>query len=145
MAESEPVPVPVQVGEKRACPEDEEEDARPKKPRVENDHKNGGPAQQDEEEEPAGEASDGEEDGETFADMMKHGLTELDVGILKYVSDHKGFSGILKERFVLRSLHTVCTISFIMIQFGLFNRWFLVLLFLDILISWCMKSTNKER
>ncbi|KAM7388828.1 hypothetical protein PAMP_024975 [Pampus punctatissimus] len=51
----------------------------------------------DEEEVPEGEISNGEEDGETFADMMKHGLTELDVGILKYVSDHEGFSGILKE------------------------------------------------
>lgn len=39
-----------------------------------------------------------EGDGETFADMMKHGLTERDVGILMFVSDHKGFSGILKER-----------------------------------------------
>lgn len=101
MAESEPALV--QVGEKRGCPEDEEVDPSSKKPRVEDDHKNGGPPHQDEEEEPEDEAGDGEEDGETFADMMKHGLTELDVGILKYVSDHKGFSGILKERFVLHS------------------------------------------
>uniref|UniRef100_A0AAR2IME7 Pseudouridylate synthase 7 homolog n=1 Tax=Pygocentrus nattereri TaxID=42514 RepID=A0AAR2IME7_PYGNA len=50
----------------------------------------------DEEEEPlVGE--DGE--GESFADMMKHGLSEVDVGIHKFVSDHKGFSGILKERY----------------------------------------------
>ncbi|XP_054475868.1 pseudouridylate synthase 7 homolog [Anoplopoma fimbria] len=112
MAESEPVPV--QVGEKRGCPEDEKEDAPSKKikvekdeknggppPKVEKDQKNGGPPPKVKEEEPAGEASDGEEEGEgeTFADMMKHGLTELDVGILKYVSDHKGFSGILKERY----------------------------------------------
>lgn len=97
MAESEPVVV--QVGEKRGCPEDEEKDTPSKKPRVEIDHQD--------EEEPEGEASDGEEEnGETFADMMKHGLTELDVGILKYVSDHEGFSGILKERYVLTfSLH----------------------------------------
>uniref|UniRef100_A0A3Q1B4F0 Pseudouridylate synthase 7 homolog n=1 Tax=Amphiprion ocellaris TaxID=80972 RepID=A0A3Q1B4F0_AMPOC len=99
MAESELVPVPVQVGEKRGCSEDKEEDAPAKKPKVENDCENGGPPHQDESEEPEGEASDGEEDGETFADMMKHGLTELDVGILKYVSDHEGFSGILKERY----------------------------------------------
>lgn len=41
-----------------------------------------------------------EEEGEpeSFADMMKHGLTELDVGITKFVSFHEGFSGILKER-----------------------------------------------
>ncbi|KAJ8382798.1 hypothetical protein SKAU_G00035760 [Synaphobranchus kaupii] len=31
--------------------------------------------------------------------MMKHGLTELDVGILEFVSKHEGFSGILKERY----------------------------------------------
>lgn len=95
MAES--APVPSQIGEKRGCPEDEEEDTPSKKPKVESDHKNGGPPHQ--EVEPEEEASDGEEDGETFADMMKHGLTELDVGILKYVSDHEGFSGILKERY----------------------------------------------
>lgn len=103
MAESEPVLIPEHVGEKRNCPADEEEQAPSKKPRVESDHKNGGPPPQDEREEPEGEASDGEEDGETFADMMKHGLTELDVGILKYVSDHEGFSGILKERFVFKN------------------------------------------
>ncbi|XP_061496397.1 pseudouridylate synthase 7 homolog [Rhineura floridana] len=45
------------------------------------------------------EESDGEGDLESFADMMKHGLTELDVGITKFVSSHKGFSGILKERY----------------------------------------------
>ena len=101
MAESEPVPV--QVREKRGCPENDDEDTPSKKPRVETDHENGGPPHQDVGEEPEGEASDGEEDGETFANMMKHGLTELDVGILKYVSDHEGFSGILKERFVLKS------------------------------------------
>lgn len=103
MAESEPLLVRDQLGEKRGCPEDEEEDTPSKKPRVESDHENRGPPHQNEEEEPQGEESEGEEDGETFADMMKHGLTELDVGILKYVSDHEGFSGILKERFVLRS------------------------------------------
>lgn len=119
MAEAEPVPV--QVGEKRGCPEDEEEVTLSKKPKVEKDHKNGGPAHQDEEEEPEGE-DEGEEDGETFADMMKHGLTEVDVGILKYVSDHEGFSGILKERFVLHSRYIVCLMFFKMIQLGLFNR-----------------------
>ncbi|XP_031725090.1 pseudouridylate synthase 7 homolog isoform X2 [Anarrhichthys ocellatus] len=105
MAESEPV----QVGEKRGCPEDEEEDTPSKKPKVEEDQKNGGPHHDGVKEEPASDgvkeepASDGEEEEEevveTFADMMKHGLTELDVGILKYVSDHEGFSGILKERY----------------------------------------------
>uniref|UniRef100_A0A665TYU7 Pseudouridylate synthase 7 homolog n=1 Tax=Echeneis naucrates TaxID=173247 RepID=A0A665TYU7_ECHNA len=72
-----------------------------RKLRKEGDNKNGGPPHQDEEgeeEELEGEASEGE-DGETFANMMKHGLTELDVGILKFVSDHEGFSGILKERY----------------------------------------------
>lgn len=99
MAESEPTPVPVQIGEKRSCPEEEEKDNVPKRPRVESDNENGGCPRRDEEE-PESEACEGEEDGETFADMMKHGLTEVDVGILKYVSDHEGFSGILKERFV---------------------------------------------
>ncbi|XP_053174851.1 pseudouridylate synthase 7 homolog isoform X2 [Scomber japonicus] len=99
MAESEPKPVPVQIREKRGCPQDEEEDALSKRPRVESDHGNGGTAQREDEEELEVEENNGEEDGETFADMMKHGLTELDVGILKYVSDHEGFSGILKERY----------------------------------------------
>ncbi|KAM4675261.1 pseudouridylate synthase 7 homolog isoform 2-T2 [Discoglossus pictus] len=55
------------------------------------------------------EESDGEgelleevsEEGEpeSFADMMKHGLIEVDVGITKFVSSHEGFSGILKERY----------------------------------------------
>uniref|UniRef100_A0A8D0DRY6 Pseudouridylate synthase 7 homolog n=1 Tax=Salvator merianae TaxID=96440 RepID=A0A8D0DRY6_SALMN len=54
-------------------------------------------ADQDSEEEL--EESNGEADPESFADMMKHGLTELDVGITKFVSSHKGFSGILKERY----------------------------------------------
>nr|XP_040017540.1 pseudouridylate synthase 7 homolog isoform X2 [Gasterosteus aculeatus aculeatus] len=97
MADSEPDPV--LVGEKRGCPEDEEEGTLTKKPRVEKDQENGGPPHHREEDETTGEASDGEEEVETFADMMKHGLTELDVGILKYVSDHEGFSGILKERY----------------------------------------------
>uniref|UniRef100_A0A3P8RBE2 TRUD domain-containing protein n=1 Tax=Astatotilapia calliptera TaxID=8154 RepID=A0A3P8RBE2_ASTCA len=94
MAESDPVTVVVPVGEKRGCPEDEKDDAPSKKPKFESD-----PPQQDEMDEPEGDASDGEEDGDTFANMMKHGLTELDVGILKYVSDHEGFSGVLKERY----------------------------------------------
>ncbi|XP_068459094.1 pseudouridylate synthase 7 homolog [Clinocottus analis] len=99
MAEFEPL----QVGEKRGCSEDEEEDTPLKKLRVEGDQKNGGAVPVCEEDEPVGKSSDeeeeDEEEGETFADMMKHGLTELDVGILKYVSDHEGFSGILKERY----------------------------------------------
>uniref|UniRef100_A0A6J0TX35 Pseudouridylate synthase 7 homolog isoform X2 n=1 Tax=Pogona vitticeps TaxID=103695 RepID=A0A6J0TX35_9SAUR len=53
----------------------------------------------DQEDEEELEESDGEGDPESFADMMKHGLTELDVGIMKFVSPHKGFSGILKERY----------------------------------------------
>lgn len=97
MAESEPVPV--QTGEKRGCPEDEEADAPSKKPRVLLSPES--PEEPDE---------DGEDNGETFADMMKHGLTELDVGILKYVSNHEGFSGILKERFVLHCQQTVKTL-----------------------------------
>ncbi|XP_054633739.1 pseudouridylate synthase 7 homolog isoform X2 [Dunckerocampus dactyliophorus] len=106
MDEPKPSPVPGQPGEKRGCPEDEEECILAKRKKVEDEHENGAPLppqqqQQDDEDEPEpeGEPSDGEEEGETFADMMKHGLTEVDVGICKYVSDHEGFSGILKERY----------------------------------------------
>uniref|UniRef100_A0A8C6VWN5 Pseudouridylate synthase 7 homolog n=1 Tax=Nothobranchius furzeri TaxID=105023 RepID=A0A8C6VWN5_NOTFU len=98
MAESETMSLPVQTGDKRGCSEDKDEDVPSKKPKVESDHENGG-APDLNEEEPAEEASEEDDDGDTFADMMKHGLTETDVGILKYVSDHEGFSGILKERF----------------------------------------------
>ena len=99
MEDTEPALVPVQGGEKRVCPEEEKEEAVPaKKPRVQDN--NGGnskhPVEEEDEEEEM--SKDEEEDGETFADMMKHGLTELDVGILKFISEHKGFSGILKER-----------------------------------------------
>ncbi|CAB1323397.1 unnamed protein product [Coregonus sp. 'balchen'] len=89
-----------------------EVDHSTKRPRVQKDEKNGGPSHklpQDEGEEPEGEETEPLEEeggegeglgsGEAFAEMMKHGLTELDVGILKFVSEHKGFSGILKERY----------------------------------------------
>ncbi|XP_029698081.1 pseudouridylate synthase 7 homolog isoform X1 [Takifugu rubripes] len=91
----------VHAGEKRSCPDEEVEDVSSKKPRIENDQKNEAPPHQEEEEglEVDESEQDEENDGETFADMMKHGLTEVDVGILKYVSDHEGFSGILKERY----------------------------------------------
>lgn len=98
MAEAEQA-VPLNAGEKRFCQENDEETPS-KKIRVENKQENGSPPQQGEDD-VGGQECDGEEDGDTFAEMMKHGLTELDVGILKYVSDHKGFSGILKERLVL--------------------------------------------
>lgn len=54
--------------------------------------------EEEEEEDGLSEAGE-EEEAESFADMMKHGLTELDVGICKFVSSHHGFSGILKERY----------------------------------------------
>ncbi|XP_033018001.1 pseudouridylate synthase 7 homolog [Lacerta agilis] len=76
-----------------------EAELKPIRPPVEDAKKivlNEGSAGQDEEEL---EEIDGEGDPESFADMMKHGLTELDVGITKFVSSHKGFSGILKERY----------------------------------------------
>ncbi|KAK6309155.1 hypothetical protein J4Q44_G00206180 [Coregonus suidteri] len=122
MADAEPMLVPAPGGEKRACPASEDEvDHSTKRPRVQKDEKNGGghshkPAQ-DEAEEPEGEETEPleEEDGEgaglgsgeAFAEMMKHGLTELDVGILKFVSEHKGFSGILKERYSDFVVHEV--------------------------------------
>ncbi|XP_061679196.1 pseudouridylate synthase 7 homolog isoform X2 [Syngnathoides biaculeatus] len=99
MDESTPAPAP--SGEKRGCPEDEDDKATvSKRAKVEDEVENGAPAgaaansEGEEEEEAEEDAS-----GETFAEMMKHGLTELDVGICKYVSDHEGFSGILKERY----------------------------------------------
>ncbi|CAI5785198.1 pseudouridylate synthase 7 homolog isoform X2 [Podarcis lilfordi] len=76
-----------------------EAELKPIKPPVEDAKKillNEASAGQDEEEL---EEIDGEGDPESFADMMKHGLTELDVGITKFVSSHRGFSGILKERY----------------------------------------------
>uniref|UniRef100_A0A3P9MKK1 Pseudouridylate synthase 7 homolog n=1 Tax=Oryzias latipes TaxID=8090 RepID=A0A3P9MKK1_ORYLA len=104
MSDLESPPPPALAGEKRTCPEDEEQDLPLKKQKTEADHDNRAAPSQDEEtsclpeEEEACEGEE-EEDGDTFADMMKHGLTETDVGILKYVSDHEGFSGILKERY----------------------------------------------
>lgn len=100
MAEAEQ-PAPLSAGEKRCCQENDDEETPSKKIRVENQQKTCSPPQQSEVNEVAHEECDGEEEGDTFAEMMKHGLTELDVGILKYVSDHEGFSGILKERLVL--------------------------------------------
>ncbi|XP_053753428.1 pseudouridylate synthase 7 homolog isoform X4 [Panthera pardus] len=55
--------------------------------------------EEEEEEDGLSEEGEEEEEAESFADMMKHGLTELDVGITKFVSSHQGFSGILKERY----------------------------------------------
>uniref|UniRef100_A0A8C7CVH2 Pseudouridylate synthase 7 homolog n=2 Tax=Oncorhynchus kisutch TaxID=8019 RepID=A0A8C7CVH2_ONCKI len=122
MADAEPMLVPAPGGEKRACPALEDEVAHStKRPRVQKDENNRGghshkPAQ-DEAEEPEGEETEPleEEDGEgaglgsgeAFAEMMKHGLTELDVGIQKFVSEHKGFSGILKERYSDFVVHEV--------------------------------------
>ncbi|XP_005205429.2 pseudouridylate synthase 7 homolog isoform X2 [Bos taurus] len=57
------------------------------------------PSEEEEEEDGLSEEEEEEEEAESFADMMKHGLTELDVGITKFVSSHQGFSGILKERY----------------------------------------------
>uniref|UniRef100_A0A8C0ZY33 TRUD domain-containing protein n=1 Tax=Castor canadensis TaxID=51338 RepID=A0A8C0ZY33_CASCN len=58
-----------------------------------------GQLEEEEEEDGLSEEDTEEEEPESFADMMKHGLTELDVGITKFVSSHQGFSGILKERY----------------------------------------------
>lgn len=101
------------LGEKRSCPEEDSEHTA-KKARLQ-DEANGShvtkPTEENkeeiEEEEGGEEGSLEDEDGEveSFADMMKHGLSEVDVGIYKFVSDHKGFSGILKERLVCLSLY----------------------------------------
>ncbi|XP_035379464.1 pseudouridylate synthase 7 homolog isoform X2 [Electrophorus electricus] len=109
MENKELLAVPVHTGEKRTCPEEaSHHDA--KRARVE-DETNGSHAikqteedrevlaEQGEEDVEAVEDEDGEGEGESFADMMKSGLSEVDAGIHKFVSDHKGFSGILKERY----------------------------------------------
>lgn len=132
----------VHAGEKRSCPDEEVEKVSSKKPRIENDQKKEVEPHREEEEglEVDESEQDEENDGETFADMMKHGLTEVDVGILKYVSDHEGFSGILKERLVLRScLKDCCTFT------EAHLTWISLLFFPDILILWYMKSTNLAR
>uniref|UniRef100_A0A673H1X5 Pseudouridylate synthase 7 homolog n=1 Tax=Sinocyclocheilus rhinocerous TaxID=307959 RepID=A0A673H1X5_9TELE len=72
MEEAEASPVSVLTAEKRSLP-DEDPDHAAKRLRVEQE--------------------------ESFADMMKHGLSEADVGILKFISEHRGFSGVLKERY----------------------------------------------
>ncbi|XP_043083526.1 pseudouridylate synthase 7 homolog isoform X2 [Puntigrus tetrazona] len=80
------------AGEKRSFPE-EHPDHAAKRLRVE---------EEEEEESRGGDEEEElceEEEEESFADMMKHGLSEADVGILKFISEHTGFSGILKERY----------------------------------------------
>ncbi|MEJ1272514.1 pseudouridylate synthase 7 [Cricetulus griseus] len=78
----------------------EEEPGPPEVESAEKDEKNScAQVQVEEEEEDSLSETVEEEEPESFADMMKHGLTELDVGITKFVSPHEGFSGILKERY----------------------------------------------
>ncbi|XP_029470895.1 pseudouridylate synthase 7 homolog [Rhinatrema bivittatum] len=71
------------------------ETEQPVKPEVEEEKI----ASKNEEDDENEELDEDDVDTESFADMMKHGLTEFDVGIIKFVSPHKGFSGILKERY----------------------------------------------
>ncbi|KAL7867822.1 hypothetical protein SRHO_G00092060 [Serrasalmus rhombeus] len=104
MEDKEPLTEPIHIGEKRTCPEEDSEPSA-KRARVQ-DEANGSHVTKTKEEDEELEANEEEEplvgedgEGESFADMMKHGLSEVDVGIHKFVSDHKGFSGILKERY----------------------------------------------
>ncbi|XP_030886743.1 pseudouridylate synthase 7 homolog [Leptonychotes weddellii] len=78
--------------------------------------------EEEEEEDGLSEEGEEEEEAESFADMMKHGLTELDVGITKFVSSHQGFSGILKERYV----SFTCQVIFILfvLEKEISNRFF---------------------
>ncbi|XP_067236655.1 pseudouridylate synthase 7 homolog isoform X2 [Chanodichthys erythropterus] len=92
---STPVSVPLLTGEKRSFP-DADPDPAAKRVRVEEEESRRG---EDEEEQPDEEEEPCEEEEESFADMMKHGLSEADVGIHKFISEHEGFSGILKERY----------------------------------------------
>ncbi|XP_057182923.1 pseudouridylate synthase 7 homolog isoform X1 [Triplophysa rosa] len=85
---------PVLSGEKR-CGAREDPEPAAKRFRVEDEHEEEESEARDEEE----QGGDEEEKGDHFADMMKHGLSESDVGIHKFISDHEGFSGILKERY----------------------------------------------
>ncbi|XP_041099738.1 pseudouridylate synthase 7 homolog [Polyodon spathula] len=102
----EPEGSPARVVEKRPCPEEENPcPGSAKKPKLQESENGGSEKRKEEEEMPVEEESEEDElagqgqGGESFADMMKHGLTEKDVGILKFVSKHEGFSGILKERY----------------------------------------------
>lgn len=101
------VSLPVLVGEKRSCPDEDPEPAS-KKVRVEEEEIKGREDEveesrsKDENEDEVEEeqlCDEEEEQLDNFADMMKHGLSESDVGIYKFISDHEGFSGILKERY----------------------------------------------
>ena len=96
---SEKVPGPPKTageGKKNSDPRSEEEE------------------EEEEEEDGLSEEGEEEEEAESFANMMKHGLTELDVGITKFVSSHQGFSGILKERYVsFMSSYFSCISSFL--------------------------------
>ncbi|KAF5907573.1 pseudouridylate synthase 7 isoform X1, partial [Clarias magur] len=107
MEDKEVLTAQINLGEKRACPEEDSEHTA-KKARLQDEANGSHVSKQTEEDKEEMEAEEGgeeesleEEDGEveSFADMMKHGLSETDVGIHKFVSDHKGFSGILKERY----------------------------------------------
>ncbi|XP_065133364.1 pseudouridylate synthase 7 homolog isoform X2 [Paramisgurnus dabryanus] len=106
-AEVTAVSLPVLVGEKRSCPDEDPEPAS-KKVRVEEEEIKGREDEveesrsKDENEDEVEEeqlCDEEEEQLDNFADMMKHGLSESDVGIYKFISDHEGFSGILKERY----------------------------------------------
>ncbi|XP_062848919.1 pseudouridylate synthase 7 homolog [Trichomycterus rosablanca] len=107
MEDKETLAMLSQPGEKRACPEeDSEHTAKRTKLQDEGNDSHGNKKteeqceEEEEIEEDGGEhLGDEDKEGESFADMMKHGLSEVDVGIHKFVSEHKGFSGILKERY----------------------------------------------
>lgn len=147
MEDKEPVTEPIHIGEKRTCHEEDSEHAA-KRARVQ-DEANGSHVTKQtekdeeelEEEEEALEGEDGE--GESFADMMKHGLSEVDVGIHKFVSDHKGFSGILKERLVWVSLSASSEAHILMWEFLKYSV--LTAQFCKIVILFCyMLSVNTE-
>ncbi|XP_026095470.1 pseudouridylate synthase 7 homolog isoform X1 [Carassius auratus] len=102
MEEAEASPLTV-TGEKRSLPEEDPGHAA-KRLRVEQEEEEqesrGGDEEEPlEQESQGGDEEEEEQEEESFADMMKHGLSEPDVGILKFISEHKGFSGILKERY----------------------------------------------
>lgn len=108
---------PVLIGEKR-CGTSEDSEPAAKRLKAEDEQEKEENTSREYEHEDNDDDDDDDDEGEEekgdhFADMMKHGLSESDVGIYKFISDHEGFSGILKERCVCVC---VCACSCVLIE-----------------------------
>ncbi|TRY56943.1 hypothetical protein DNTS_023878 [Danionella cerebrum] len=84
----------VSPGEKRPSPDGDSEPPAKRSKALEDRAEPCPPEEEELEEEDVAE-----EEEPSFAEMMKHGLTEADVGIHNYISQHQGFTGVLKERY----------------------------------------------